>query len=287
MEHRMLEASAARGFFITGTDTEVGKTVVACAVAAWCRAQGINVGVMKPVATGGRRITASGRARWLSEDARCLARAAGVRDPWALVNPVCLQEPLAPLTAALRAGRPIRLERVLRAYRRLRARHGVVVVEGLGGLLVPLTWTVTVADLAERLGLPLVIVSRPDLGTLNHTLLSLAYARQRGLKVAGVVFNHARAVTSDRMACVARATNPGLIGRLGGVPILGVLPRLPARSVDATAWRSLSRAAAEHLTPGFLRMIARAARERADAECRPRRLSSAVARRIDTARGLW
>ena len=106
-----------RGFFITGTDTGVGKTVVACGLAAWCRAQGLNVGVMKPVATGGRWVRQAGTKRLVSDDAVRLARAAGTADDWALINPVCFEEPLAPWTAARRLHTSIRLQRVHEAYR--------------------------------------------------------------------------------------------------------------------------------------------------------------------------
>jgi len=155
----------ARGIFVTGTDTGVGKTVVACALAAWGRRRGVDVGVMKPIATGGRWAPAD--QRWVSDDARRLAQAAGSGDPWPLVNPVCCKEPLAPATAAQRARSPIRLDEVLRAFRSLQARHEWLIVEGIGGLLVPLTARATVADLARRLHLPVIVVARPGLGTLN------------------------------------------------------------------------------------------------------------------------
>lgn len=231
-----------RGFFITGTDTGVGKTFVAGALAAWYRERGINVGVMKPIATGGRWLGRGQLARWVSDDARHLAACAGVRDPWSLVNPVCFQEPLAPWTAAMRAGRPIVLRRVLDAFAALRDRHDALLVEGIGGLLVPLTARVTVADLARQLGLPLLVVARPGLGTLNHTLLSLACARQAGLTVAGVVVNHAEPPAGDAVTRATHRTNLRVLKRLTQAPIIGPLPfRLgggrPARCFDTHAQR--------------------------------------------------
>ena len=250
---------------MTGTDTGVGKTVVACALAAWCRRQGLNVGVMKPIATGARFIrechmtrpttlaqvemlSASrrmsraecaerprarcfakrrrglGDGRWVSEDAVHLVAAAQVHDPWSLVNPVCFREPLAPWTAARRARRVIRVSQVLSAFHTLAQRHTFLIVEGIGGLLVPLTSRLMVADLAKRMRLPLLIVARPGLGTLNHTLLTIQCARDKGLAVGGVLFNHTQAPPRDEMSCVAVQTNPSILQHLARVPVLGSLP---------------------------------------------------------------
>jgi len=213
------------GIFITGTDTEVGKTVVACALASWCRRQGINVGVMKPIATGGRRRRVAGRKRLVSDDALALAEAAGAQDPIELINPICFEEPLAPLTAAKRCGKTIRLAPVLQAFQELGRRHDVLIVEGIGGLLVPLTWSLRVSDLIRRLRLPVVLVCRPDLGTLNHTLLSLDCARQSRISVRGLVVNPTRK-PSKGASGIAQRTNPQLLRRLGGVPIVASLPYL-------------------------------------------------------------
>jgi dethiobiotin synthetase len=250
-----------RGIFITGTDTGVGKTVVASALAAWCRAQGADVGVMKPVATGGRYRR---EGRWVSEDAVRLAEAAGTRDPWTLVNPVCFREPLAPWTAAQRAGMSIRLDGVLRAFRALSVRHDVLIVEGVGGLLVPLTAELTVAELARALGLPLVIVARPGLGTLNHTLLTLQCAARYRLPVAGVLLNQAQRPPRDAMARVAQRTNPRVLERLGRVPILGELP-YDARLQEALAEPHGSRQGQwirRYVDAGFLRALAGGSRSR-------------------------
>ena len=211
-----------RGLFITGTDTGVGKTVVACGLAAWCRAQGLDVGVMKPVATGGRWVRQRGAARLVSDDAVRLARAARATDDWALINPVCFEEPLAPWTAARRLHTAIRLKRVHEAYRILAARHDVLIVEGVGGLLVPLTARVTIADVAKRMGLPLLVVARPGLGTLNHTLLTLQCLRQLKLPCAGVVVNHGLPASRQPMARLAERTNHEILEILA--PLAGVTP---------------------------------------------------------------
>ncbi len=119
---------------------------------------------------------------------------------------------------------------VLQAYQALRARHEVMIVEGIGGLLVPLTDRLTVADLARRMRLPLVIVARPGLGTLNHTLLTLAQARRAHLPVRGVLINHAQPPSRNPMARLAERTNPHILRRLGSVPLLGEVAF--ARRVD-------------------------------------------------------
>lgn len=254
-----------RGLFIMGTDTGVGKTVVACALAAWGRHHGLDVGVMKPVATGGRftpyprgaGFSANGTAgRWVSDDAKRLASAAGVDDPWPLMNPVCFKEPLAPWTAAIRARVPIRLDAVLDAFHTLRTRHRFLIVEGVGGLCVPLGPRTTVADLAKQLGLPLVLVARPGLGTLNHILLTLACARQCGLRVAGLILNSASPPPRAPMTRLAERTNPQILARMGGVALIGQLPFLPAldRGTRGAGGESrvLSRWLGRHLNPRFL-----------------------------------
>ena len=230
--------------------------MVACALAAWCRHHGVNVGVMKPVATGGRFVANGAAGRWVSDDARALAAAAGVDDPWPRVNPVCFKEPLAPWTAAMRARTAIRLDTVLSAFRSLSLRHPFLIVEGVGGLLVPLGPRVTVADLASRLGLPLVLVARPGLGTLNHTLLTLASARRLHLPVQGLILNHAHPPSRDPMARLADQTNPEILRRMARVPLIGELPFLPTlkrhRQVTSDRTTALGRWLERHLAPQFL-----------------------------------
>ncbi len=247
---------SGRGLIVTGTDTGVGKTVVAAALAAWARRRGVEIGVMKPVATGGR----PGRGGCVSDDARTLARAARAADPWPLVTPVCLEEPLAPWTAARRAHRVIRLAPILAAFRRLAGRHGWVIVEGVGGVLVPLSRRVTVLDLFARLQLPAVVVARPDLGTLNHTLLTLAALRRARVPVAGVLISHARPRPRSRHARVAQRTNAALLPGLAGVRLLGewpYAPRLLARPPERVA-----RWVEAHTDRRWLRAVCAAGRRR-------------------------
>jgi dethiobiotin synthetase len=209
-----------RGLFVTGTDTGVGKTEVACALVSGARAAGLDVGAMKPAQSGATPGEAS--------DAERLREAAGGADPLELVCPYQFAPPLAPGVAARLAGVEISLARLLEAARALASRHAALVVEGAGGLLVPLTPTQTFADLAVALGLPVLVVARAGLGTVNQTALTLEALRARGLVVAGVVLN--RTVAGDDPSV---PHNAGEIERLGGVRVLATLPYL--RDIDARA----------------------------------------------------
>jgi dethiobiotin synthetase len=191
------------GLLVTGTDTGVGKTHVACLLAAGLAARGLSVGVQKPCETGVD-------APWPPEadgglppgsDAERLARAAGSEDAPTDVLPYLFPLPAAPLVAARQAGTALDLAVVAAAHARLAARHDVVLVEGAGGLLVPLTEDADFVELARRLDLDVLIVARSRLGTVNHTLLTERAALQAGLSVRGVVLNDADGAVSvsDRL----------------------------------------------------------------------------------------
>jgi dethiobiotin synthetase len=203
-----------RGLFVTATDTGVGKTEVACGIVRGLRGRGLDVGAMKPAQSG----VAPGEP----SDADLLREAAGGGDPPELVCPYSFADPLAPAVAARLAGVEIALDRVLAAARALAARHAALVVEGAGGLLVPLTARETYADLAAALGLPVLVVARAGLGTVNHTALTLEALRARGLRVAGVVLNRATAAADPSIP-----HNAAEIERLGGAPVLASLPHEP------------------------------------------------------------
>lgn len=192
-----------RGVLVVGTDTGVGKTVIAAGL-AWALARGgVDVGVMKPVQTG-----CSGRG---VSDASTLMAASGTTDPLDDVSPVRLRAPLAPWIAAEREGVRLSIPSLVRTFARLAARHDYVVVEGVGGLMVPLTPTRTTLDLAAALGLPLILVIANRLGAINHTLLTLHAATSRGLHVRALILNHP---TPGRGS--AERTNERAIGRLAG-----------------------------------------------------------------------
>ncbi len=242
---------SAHGLFITGTDTGVGKTLVAAGLAAWCRAHGIDVGVMKPVATGGLRLG----NRWVSPDAKLLAAAAGADDSLELVNPVCYRDPLAPYAASLRSLQPVDWPAMRRAFEAMMARHQFLIVEGIGGLLVPLSRRRTVLDLIHVFRLPCLIVSRLRLGTLNHTLLTVRQAEHEGVSVVGVVLNAEEPPTADADARLAERTNPSVLRACLPVPLLGVLPYRREFANGSSAPMRLSRWVARALDPAFLRWL--------------------------------
>jgi dethiobiotin synthetase len=200
-----------RGLFVTATDTGVGKTEVACALLRGHRALGLDVGAMKPAQ--------SGQGPGDPGDAGRLRAAAGGGDPEALVCPYSYAAPLAPAVAARLEGRPISLDRILSAARALAARHQALLVEGAGGLLTPLTDRDTYADLAVALGLPVLVVARAGLGTVNHTALTCEALRVRGLTVHGVVLNRVGPGGDP-----SEPHNAGEIERLTGVRVLASLP---------------------------------------------------------------
>lgn len=204
--------------FITGTDTGVGKTFVTAGLASALARRGCNVGVMKPVATGARLR----KGKLVSSDAEILRRAAGTDDDPDLICPVRFRVPAAPTVAAEMSGTSVSLDRIVKAYRLLRSRHGILLVEGIGGLLVPIRPRCTVADLVRRLRLPLLIVARAALGTLNHTALTVSAARKHGLDIRGIVVNFGRSPRPDPV----ERRNPREIERLCGVPVFACLPRL-------------------------------------------------------------
>jgi dethiobiotin synthetase len=214
-----------RGVFVTGTDTAVGKTVVAGAIAAAVRARGERVAVYKPVVTGLDDPVVPGWPR----DHELLAAAAGV-SPEA-VAPHRFGPPVSPHLAAELAGVELDLDAMVLAAGAAAAEAGteILIAEGVGGLLVPLTRERTVRDLAVALGLPLVIAARPGLGTISHTLLTIEAARAAGLAVAGVV------VTPwPNDPPLMMRSNRATIARLGGVDVVG-LPLLPDGSPASLA----------------------------------------------------
>jgi dethiobiotin synthetase len=203
------------GVFVTGTDTGVGKTLVACALVRELVDRGMRVGAMKPIETG---VGPQGPL-----DAQALQQAAGGRDPLERVCPERFALPAAPSVAARAEGREVRIGAIVAAFRRLIARYELVVVEGAGGLLVPLDATHTMADLAATLELPLLVVARGALGTINHTRLTLEAAEARGVPVLGVVVSHAGGVLSD-----ADAENLADLRDWLGDRLLGEIPPLPS-----------------------------------------------------------
>jgi len=230
--------------FVTGTDTGVGKTHVTALLLAELRRRGVRAAAMKPIACG-----ADGR-----RDAEQYWELMDREVPLDALNPVYLRHPLAPSVAARLARRRIDLQWIKQCYRQLRDQYECVLVEGAGGLLVPICDACHpersegspqsrgkrhrgcevlrfaeddsgrkpyfVADLARELGLPVLIVARLGLGTINHTLLTVRQSQAHGLTVAGIVLND----TTGQRRGLAERTNIAEVPRLSGVPVLGVVP---------------------------------------------------------------
>ncbi len=207
------------GLFITGTDTSVGKTLVTAAIASFLRHRGLRVGVCKPIATGCVRR----REGLVSEDAEFLAHHARTPFPLDIVCPQRFAEPLAPAVAAQRAGEEISWPTIDRAIQTISRQSDILLVEGVGGIMVPLDRSHTLLDVAAALALPTIIVSRAGLGTINHTLLTIQALRQANVLVAGVVINRYPPETPG----IAEETNPAAIEKWGKVPILCLAPECP------------------------------------------------------------
>ena len=219
----------ATGVLITGTDTGVGKTVVGCGLAAALTARGKRVGVLKPAETG----CPQRRDGLYPQDAARLAAFAHSSLPLDEVCPYRFAPPLAPSVAAELAGRRIDSGRIAEHFRRQAASHDVVIVEGAGGLLVPLHGRYAFADLAVELRLPVVVVVGSKLGALNHALLTFECAQARGLPLLGYILNHP-SPDSD----LAIQTNARTLAGLTDVPCLGQLPFVPLHN-DVAADRAL------------------------------------------------
>lgn len=208
------------GIFITGTDTEIGKTFVTAGIGALLKKKGFNVGFMKPIASG----AAVKGNRLVSEDAQFFIKIFKLKDDYNVINPFCFKPPISPGIAARDGKVAVSLDKVKEKYFELKKKYNFMLVEGAGGLLSPLTENLeTNADLAKKLDLPIIIVSRLTLGTINHTLLTVEYARKvKNLRILGIIFNSANISTNDS----ADKTNPDVIKEMSGIEILGKIPFL-------------------------------------------------------------
>lgn len=201
-----------RGVFISGTDTGVGKTLFTAALALLLRNRGVDVGIMKPVETGVDDPTA------LGTDAALLQWAADVDDEPELISPYRFRAPLAPSVAAQKENRSIDCGVIRAAAEQLKARHEFLLIEGAGGLMVPLRGGLLMADLIRDLQIPLLVVARPDLGTVNHTLLTTFAAQAMGLTNAGFIINNMPYDPNE-----AQTSSPQALVSLASTDLLGVL----------------------------------------------------------------
>lgn len=190
--------------FLTGTDTDVGKTYVASLLIRGLRKAGMDSVGMKPICCGDRR------------DAELLHEASGFDASMDDINPVWLRTPAAPYAASIAENRTIDLDRIKEAYARLRAAHKSILVEGVGGWLVPIRKDYLVSDLAAEFSLPVVVVVRNRLGALNHALLTVESIKAHGLECSGLILNNLDERTNEP----TQVSNASMLEDLAGVPVL-------------------------------------------------------------------
>ncbi|WP_206832348.1 dethiobiotin synthase [Alicyclobacillus fructus] len=215
-----------KGLFITGTDTGVGKTWVTGALARALRRKGYDVGVCKPIQSGNLKDDPTG-------DAMTLRRLAGVLDSISDICLCALPQPVAPQLAMRLSEVDIYMEDVVSFCRRASNRHEWVFVEGAGGVAVPYLSDAWVSDVIRVLDLPVLIVARPGLGTVNHSILTIEYLRNQDIRVVGVVFNRGSDPctendTDSRLAALLEETNASYIRESTGVPVFGSIPHIPS-----------------------------------------------------------
>lgn len=238
----MLTPIQIPGIFVTGTDTGVGKTVIAGAIADYFRRHKVRTGVCKIAATGCERR----REGLVSEDAEFLAHCADSAFALDVICPQRFAEPLAPAIAAERANEALEWPAIQRSLDVISAGSDVIIVEGVGGLMVPMDKQSSLLDVARWLDLPTLVVARPTLGTINHTLLTVNALRAAKVPVIGVVINRYPADQTD----TAAETNPRAIERWGKVNVLCLAPDEPftppalpdgvVGAIDAVDWGRLA-----------------------------------------------
>lgn len=211
-----LNLPAKKGLFITGTDTSVGKTLIAGAIAKILTDQNHKVGVFKPIATGCRK----DRNGLISSDTEFLAFCSNSEFPLSVINPVTYQIPAAPIVCEKREKNKIDFEHIASIYKYICENSDIVIVEGIGGVRVPLTDNVDLLALAKEFNLPTIIVARPNLGTINHTLLTIDAVRSAGLHLAGVIITGLDVLNED----IAEITAPRTIADCANTPILSIVP---------------------------------------------------------------
>jgi dethiobiotin synthetase len=229
-----------KGFFITGTDTGVGKTIITAALIKAAHILGFSACGMKPIETGCRRTeNKEGNNSLIPSDGTFLREITGTGESIDLITPIRFENPLAPLPASEIEDKPIDLDKIKTAYKELSNKYDVIIVEGIGGLLVPIKRDHFVIDLAKDFGLPIIVVSKPGLGTINHTMLTVNYAIKEGFDVAGIIINYTRPPEST----LAENTNPEIIKRLSPVPVIGTFPYLKdleSRTIERGVVKSLN-----------------------------------------------
>lgn len=228
-----------KSLFITGTDTGVGKTTISACLSAFLSVKKrLNVGVMKPFESG----LSKRNKDELPWDAICLREASGSSDDLNMISPYTFEAPLAPEVAASLENVQIDLNMVDRIYKKILSGHDITVIEGAGGVLVPIKREFFYGDLIKRWDCPTLIISRLGLGTINHTLLTVGYLKARGIKIVGVILNN-----NDGTGDLAAKTNPGILSAYLDCPILGVFPYKKNLLKEGMNRQSLARLFLKHI----------------------------------------
>jgi dethiobiotin synthetase len=241
--------SVKHGIFITGTDTAVGKTLVTAALAWNLKERGLNVGVMKPVETG--------VVKGQPSDAGRLTRTAQVSDSLDLVRPYAFRLPVAPLDAARAERRTIKIPTIARVYRQLQAQHDLLLIEGVGGVYVPVTAKMDVLDLIEKLKAPVLVVGRVGLGGVNHAMLTLTALRKRKVSILALVLNQT-CPAKTAVASLQERSTVELLREFAGVPVIGPLPYLAG--VDARFERAVGKMAVNSEMKKLTKLVLASAR---------------------------
>lgn len=229
-----------KGFFVTGTDTGVGKTVITAALVKAAQFLGFKAAGMKPIESGCRNIrenrqdTAYRDTPLIPADGTFLKKISGAEESLDLITPVRFENPLAPMPASEIEGTQVDIGKITNAFTILAQKYDVVIIEGVGGIMVPIKRTYLVLDFARDFGLPVIVVTKPGLGTINHTLLTVNYALRDGLSVAGVIINYSRPAEGT----IAEQTNAAVLEKICPAPILGVFPYL--QNLNGTAIKEVA-----------------------------------------------
>ena len=203
-----------KAYFITGTDTGVGKTSIMAGLARSMSKLGVDVGVMKPIATG-----YPSKDGFKSADVTKIVEAASIKDPENLINPVFLSLPTSPYDATKLLDLSVDMSLIFAQFKKLLSLHEMLLVEGIGGIMTPITKNFYVADMIKQMGIETIIVTRATIGTLNHTVMTCKMCKEYGIKIHGLVINN-----FDEKGTPAEKNAPSTLYELTNIPILGTIP---------------------------------------------------------------
>ncbi|HET6458434.1 MAG TPA: dethiobiotin synthase [Nitrosopumilaceae archaeon] len=203
-----------KAYFITGTDTGVGKTSIMVGLAGSMRKLGMDVGIMKPIATGYPK-----RTGFRSSDVTKLVEATSIKDPENLINPVFLPLPTSPYDATKLLELSVDMPLIFDQFKKLLSIHEILLVEGIGGIMTPITKNFFVADMIKGMGIETIIVTRATIGTLNHTVMTCKMCKDYGIKIRGLIINN-----FDEKGTPAEKNSSSTLYEITNIPILGTVP---------------------------------------------------------------